>query len=148
MKRSPSCSYDPICGFLSHGKTPQFSSIFLMFREINHPAIGVPPWLRRHPSLYIYILINHYSLLLQTFLTTIYGPPYWLFWLVSGLVQAPGIQLYQRASIQDACSVHHTWRDPNGLELGISCLVGGWFTPLKNMSSSIGMISNPILMGK
>ena len=29
-----------------------------------------------------------------------------------------------------------------------SNLVGGWFTPLKNMSSSIGMISNPILMGK
>ena len=27
-------------------------------------------------------------------------------------------------------------------------LVGGWATPLKNMSSSIGMISNPILMGK
>ena len=26
----------------------------------------------------------------------------------------------------------------------ISYLVGGWFTPLKNMSSSIGMISNPI----
>ena len=27
-------------------------------------------------------------------------------------------------------------------------LVGAWATPLKNMSSSIGMISNPILMGK
>ena len=27
-------------------------------------------------------------------------------------------------------------------------LVGGWATPLKNMSSSVGMISNPILMGK
>ena len=27
-------------------------------------------------------------------------------------------------------------------------LVGGWATPLKNMSSSIGMIRNPILMGK
>ena len=27
-------------------------------------------------------------------------------------------------------------------------LVGGSATPLKNMSSSIGMISNPILMGK
>ena len=26
-------------------------------------------------------------------------------------------------------------------------LVGGWATSLKNMSSSIGMISNPILMG-
>ena len=27
-------------------------------------------------------------------------------------------------------------------------LVGGWATPLKNMSSSIGMIRNPRLMGK
>ena len=27
-------------------------------------------------------------------------------------------------------------------------LVAGWATPLKNMSSSIGTISNPILMGK
>ena len=27
-------------------------------------------------------------------------------------------------------------------------LVGGWATPLKNTSSSIGMIRNPILMGK
>ena len=27
-------------------------------------------------------------------------------------------------------------------------LVGGWATPLKNMSSSIGMMKFPILMGK
>ena len=27
-------------------------------------------------------------------------------------------------------------------------LVGGWATPLKKMSSSIGMIRNPISMGK
>ena len=27
-------------------------------------------------------------------------------------------------------------------------VVGGWATPLKNMNSSIGMIRNPILMGK
>lgn len=29
---------------------------------------------------------------------------------MSGLVQASSIQLYQRASIQDACSVHHAWQ--------------------------------------
>ena len=32
--------------------------------------------------------------------------------------------------------------------LRIDCLVGGWASPVKNMSSSIGMIINPILMGK
>ena len=36
--------------------------------------------------------------------------------------------------------VSFTWPKPS--------LVGGWATPLKNMSSSIGMISNPIWMGK
>ena len=35
----------------------------------------------------------------------------------------------------------------NGLP-GKLQLVGGWFTPLKNMSSSIGMMTFPILMGK
>ena len=30
----------------------------------------------------------------------------------------------------------------------IGNLVGAWVTPLKNMSSSIGMISNPIFLGK
>ena len=30
------------------------------------------------------------------------------------------------------------------LPKGMSSLVGGWATPLKNMSSSVGMISNPI----
>ena len=40
-----------------------------------------------------------------------------------------------------------TWRDgtPRSVECGIFfLLVGGWATPLKNMTSSIGMIRNPI----
>ena len=34
------------------------------------------------------------------------------------------------------------------ISVALLYLVGGWATPLKNMSSSIGMIRNPILMGK
>ena len=33
-------------------------------------------------------------------------------------------------------------------KIPLNYLVGGWATPLKNMTSSIGMIRNPILMGK
>ena len=35
-----------------------------------------------------------------------------------------------------------------GCKKMIANLVGGWATPLKNMSSSIGMMTFPILMGK
>ena len=46
-------------------------------------------------------------------------------------------RIFKKKNTKRICHFHH---QPG--------LVGGWATPLKNMSSSIGMISNPILMGK
>ena len=35
----------PFCRCQSHGGYPQFSSIYRLDFQCNHPAIGVPPWL-------------------------------------------------------------------------------------------------------
>ena len=48
-------------------------------------------------------------------------------------------------------SFHHSWflnlsHKNIGDEPDYTYLVGGWATPLKNMTSSVGMIRNPILM--
>ena len=37
-------------GFLSHGGTSKSSIFKRFFHEINHPAIGVPPWIGTTPQ--------------------------------------------------------------------------------------------------
>ena len=55
-------------------------------------------------------------------------------WIDLTWMLPPGILGWKHPQLSSSNSIHH--------------LVGGWATPLKNMTSSVGMIRHPILMGK
>ena len=124
-------------GFQSHGGTPSHHPFFFgMFHEMNHPAIGISPCLRKPPSRGYSELDLHDDKTMsdaatQPLLTGTSGAN-------SGICGPPkhrlGIWKWWENSYSTGFKAKFYWNLPY-IAIIID-LVGGWPTPLKNMKVS------------